>query len=146
MQLYKLTFAFSLFQLFFKGYIRNDHLHNSAIHQAEPTCMVSYVGSHLRLSFTQTCEGELNQIQSCRDPPSTRNTNNDKAAAVTDRFFEKNPNSISFVPSTSKSSSSVPNHRCATELLVDEIKTLRKEVADIRRSCSRPKNTRNGRA
>ncbi|GFU45574.1 hypothetical protein NPIL_368101 [Nephila pilipes] len=70
-----------------------------------------------------------------------------KAAAVADRIFEINSNSfsVSFVTSVSENSSSVLNHHSATEPLCDKVKALRREVADLRRFRSIPRNARNGR-
>ncbi|GFT86380.1 hypothetical protein NPIL_614011 [Nephila pilipes] len=63
---------------------------------------------------------------------------------VTNIIFEINPNSVSSVTSVLESFTFVPYHSSTTESLCDEVRELRKEVADLRRPRSRLRNIQKG--
>ncbi|GFW40541.1 transposon Ty3-G Gag-Pol polyprotein [Trichonephila clavipes] len=60
----------------------------------------------------------------------------DKASEVADRILAISPHAINAVSASGASPSSVTDRRSSTDMLLDEVKALRKEVADLRRSRS----------
>ncbi|GFT97461.1 hypothetical protein NPIL_600171 [Nephila pilipes] len=64
-----------------------------------------------------------------------------QVAALVNGIFETNPNSGSSVASVSDNNLSLPSHCSVTEHLLDDVRPLEKEVAYLRRSLSRPRNT-----
>ncbi|GFX59212.1 transposon Ty3-I Gag-Pol polyprotein [Trichonephila clavipes] len=60
----------------------------------------------------------------------------DKASEVADRILAISPHTINAVSASGASPSSVTDRRSSTDMLLDEVKALRKEVADLRRSRS----------
>ncbi|GFX85361.1 transposon Ty3-I Gag-Pol polyprotein [Trichonephila clavipes] len=60
----------------------------------------------------------------------------DKASEVADRILAISPHAINAVSASGASPSSVTDRRSSTDMLLDDVKALRKEVADLRRSRS----------
>ncbi|GFS80401.1 uncharacterized protein TNCV_3448252 [Trichonephila clavipes] len=56
----------------------------------------------------------------------------DKASEVADRILAISPHAINAVSASGASPSSVTDRRSSTNMLLDEVKALRKEVADLR--------------
>ncbi|GFX02507.1 retrovirus-related Pol polyprotein from transposon 17.6 [Trichonephila clavipes] len=67
----------------------------------------------------------------------------DKASEVADRILAISPHAINAVSASGASPSSVTDRRSSTDMLLDEVKALRKEVADLRRSRSRFRHNNN---
>ncbi|GFX21403.1 uncharacterized protein TNCV_2821111 [Trichonephila clavipes] len=67
----------------------------------------------------------------------------DKASEVADRILAISPHAINAVSASGASPSSVTDRRSSTDMLLDEVKALRKEVADLRRSRSQFRHNNN---
>ncbi|GFU77521.1 transposon Tf2-9 polyprotein [Trichonephila clavipes] len=67
----------------------------------------------------------------------------DKASEVADRSLAISPHAINAVSASGASPSSVTDRRSSTDMLLDEVKALRKEVADLRRSRSQFRHNNN---
>ncbi|GFU86075.1 uncharacterized protein TNCV_172071 [Trichonephila clavipes] len=67
----------------------------------------------------------------------------DKASEVADRILAISPHAINAVSASGASPSSVTDRRSSTDMLLDEVKALRKEVADLRRSRSQFQHNNN---
>ncbi|GFV25524.1 transposon Ty3-I Gag-Pol polyprotein [Trichonephila clavipes] len=67
----------------------------------------------------------------------------DKASEVVDRILAISPHAINAVSASGASPSSVTDRRSSTNMLLDEVKALRKEVADLRRSRSQFRHNNN---
>ncbi|GFT40580.1 transposon Tf2-9 polyprotein [Trichonephila clavipes] len=67
----------------------------------------------------------------------------DKASEVADRILAISPHAINAVSASGASPSSVTDRRSSTDILLDEVKALRKEVADLRRSRSQFRHNNN---
>ncbi|GFW01059.1 transposon Tf2-8 polyprotein [Trichonephila clavipes] len=67
----------------------------------------------------------------------------DKASEVADRTLAISPHAINAVSASGASPSSVTDRRSSTDMLLDEVKALRKEVADLRRSRSQFRHNNN---
>ncbi|GFW01064.1 uncharacterized protein TNCV_1763021 [Trichonephila clavipes] len=67
----------------------------------------------------------------------------DKASEVADRILAISPHAINAVSANGASPSSVTDRRSSTDMLLDEVKALRKEVADLRRSRSQFRHNNN---
>ncbi|GFW20729.1 transposon Tf2-11 polyprotein [Trichonephila clavipes] len=67
----------------------------------------------------------------------------DKASEVADRILAISPHAINAVSASGASPSSVTDRRSSTDMLLDEVKALHKEVADLRRSRSQFRHNNN---
>ncbi|GFU76131.1 uncharacterized protein TNCV_4120521 [Trichonephila clavipes] len=67
----------------------------------------------------------------------------DKASEVADRILAISPHAINAVSASGASPSSMTDRRSSTDMLLDEVKALRKEVADLRRSRSQFRHNNN---
>ncbi|GFX98981.1 transposon Tf2-9 polyprotein [Trichonephila clavipes] len=67
----------------------------------------------------------------------------DKTSEVADRILAISPHAINAVSASGASPSSVTDRRSSTDMLLDEVKALRKEVADLRRSRSQFRHNNN---
>ncbi|GFY06782.1 transposon Ty3-I Gag-Pol polyprotein [Trichonephila clavipes] len=66
-----------------------------------------------------------------------------RASEVADRILAISPHAINAVSASGASPSSVTDRRSSTDMLLDEVKALRKEVADLRRSRSQFRHNNN---
>ncbi|GFS78107.1 transposon Ty3-I Gag-Pol polyprotein [Trichonephila clavipes] len=67
----------------------------------------------------------------------------DKASEVADRILAISPHAINAVSASGASPSSVTDRRSSMDMLLDEVKALRKEVADLRRYRSQFRHNNN---